>query len=65
MDGYKYWIVCAGLALALLTSGCAQLIGIKKYKSGDTEIWFNSGIDVGASINQVDTVENKRGIKPD
>lgn len=50
--------------VALSATGCAQLIGIKKFKSGDTEIHFNSGLDFGASINQVDTVDNRRGIRP-
>jgi uncharacterized protein YceK len=45
-------------------SGCASIIGIKEYQSGDTRISFVTGYDVGAAFNGVDTVDNNRGIKP-
>jgi hypothetical protein len=54
------WIVIAAIILSCLTmEGC-----IKRFKSGDTEIDFATGFDVGASANAVDTVDNNRGIKP-
>lgn len=53
------------VVLLIVTSGCAQILGVKKYKGSDgSVIEFTTGIDIGASLNQVDTVENTRGIKP-
>lgn len=56
------------MGVALLCSGCMV---IKSYESGTnadgstwTKIQFPQGIDLGASMNAVDEVENKRGIQP-
>lgn len=60
-------VIITGLLIGyiiLSQSGCAQIIGIKRYKSGETVIDFNTGFDFGVSANQVDTVHNERGIKP-
>jgi len=69
MKTYKdslHYIVVAGIWLAVLVyfTGCAQLIGIKRYKSGDTVIDFNTGIGFAADVTQSDTLNNQRGIAP-
>lgn len=50
--------------LAWLLSGCAAILGVKSYQSGDTKIDFITGYDFGLGANGVDTVVNNRGIKP-
>lgn len=66
MKGFAYYIVLAALIFSmLLSTACAQIIGIKRYKGSDGSVMdFTTGIDIGASLNQVDTVHNERGIKP-
>lgn len=57
-----------GLVLLCLTAqtGCiGQVLGIKRIKSGDTTIDFTTSVGVNADISQGDTLENKRGIRPD
>lgn len=51
--------------IALNTTGCVPaVLGIKTYQSGDTRIDFVTGWDASASVNGIDTVNNKRGIAP-
>ena len=56
--------VIVGIVVSYLLSGCAALIGLKSYQSGDTKIDFITGYDFGLGANGVDTVANNRGIKP-
>ena len=58
-------------ACVMYLSGCAALAGVKSYESGTdaggkeySRIEFISGLDLGVSANGIDTVEDKRGIKP-
>lgn len=53
-------------ACVMYLSGCATLAGVKSYESTkDGSRWeFVSGFDFGVSANAVDTVEDRRGIKP-
>lgn len=64
--GYIKWIIISGVWLAVLvqSTGCAQLLGIKRFKSGDTTIDFTTSFGVSADVSQADTLENKRSIKP-
>lgn len=60
-----YLAILASAVLATL-SGCAvpALLGVKSYKSGETQIDFITGVDFGFGMNGVDTVKNDRGISP-
>lgn len=53
-----------GAYLVLNLGGCAPLLGLKSYQSGDTRIEFITGADFSVGVNGVDTVENNRGIAP-
>lgn len=48
----------------LSLTACAQLIGIKRYQSGDTILDFNTGIGLSADVTQSDTLNMQRSIKP-
>lgn len=53
--------------ILLATPGCVPLVtGLKEIESGKetTTYRFITGLDIGASANGVDTVDNNRGIKP-
>lgn len=54
------------LGVVLMSSACAQLLGVKSYKSGPsgTEIAFTTGVDFGVGLNGIDRVNNQRGISP-
>ncbi len=54
-----FWVL-----IVMFCTGCASLVGIKSYKSGDTEIQFITGYDIGAQANGIDTVNDSRGIAP-
>jgi len=58
--------MCAWVLIGSLMAGCAVplLLGVKSYKSGDTEVQFITGADFTIGANGVDTVDNARGIKP-
>lgn len=60
------WILISGTWLAVLVycTSCAQLLGVKRYKSGDTVIDFNTGLGFSADVTQSDTLEDTRSIKP-
>ena len=62
----SYLLAVGGISfLCYLIMGCVPLItGVKSYKSGDTEIDFITGLDLGAEVNGIDRVEDKRGIAP-
>lgn len=56
------------LALALIClslSSCAAplLLGVKSYKSGDTQIDFITGADFTVGANGLNQVDNRRGIR--
>lgn len=62
---------CSGMVTLILivfllcAFGCVPLVtGIKTYKSGDTQIDFITGVDIGASASGTDTLDNNKGIKP-
>lgn len=59
-------VVAAGVLAGLLFVCLEVLTGCVKHieTSGGTKIDFVTGLDVGASLNGVDTVQNERGIKP-
>lgn len=50
-------------ALILNAIGCAPLLGLKSYQSGDTRIEFITGADFSVGLNGIDTVNNNRGIQ--
>jgi hypothetical protein len=67
IGGLMTAIIVAVVAFNFLTVGCFPLItGIKEYKGSDgSVIKFVTGADITVGANGTDTVDNKRGIKPD
>lgn len=60
-------LIMLGLAIHLLCACVPVLTGLKQIKTnkdGSSEYNFITGLDVGASLNGVDTVNNNRGINP-
>jgi len=54
------------LALSLLSlASCGQVFGIKKLDAWGLKAEFNSGIGIGADIQQYDTVLDKKGMEPE
>ncbi len=50
--------------IGTMTTGCAQLAGIKEYHNGDTHILFTSATDFTFGWGQYDTADKYKGIKP-
>lgn len=50
--------------IGTMTTGCAQLAGVKEYHNGDTHILFTSATDFTFGWGQYDTADKYKGIKP-
>ena len=53
-------------ACIMYLCGCSTLLGIKSYEStkDGSKVEFITGYDFGLQANGIDTVEDRRGIKP-
>lgn len=58
--------VISSLLIAEFLTGCGMLLGVKEIKTGGgTQIKFATGFDFGVAANAIDTVDDRRGIKPE
>jgi len=51
------------VATASILSGCGML-GVREIDAWGLEVKFSEGLDYSVGFNQIDNVENKRGVRP-
>lgn len=55
-------ITLAGLALAILSTGCMQITGIQEMDAWGLKIKSTTGFEVAAGVQQFDHVLDRKGI---